>query len=286
MKSDEHLFANDPRYIEGVYNYCDRWCDRCPLAHRCRTHTSSVETEQELAEKEARNAEFWRGLESILGPTLERVEHEPPEFPEALAGGPLPPEESPQEEFERHRGTPLAAESLRYAERAHAWFASSRPLLERRQRELAEAAGTESEAAIAEAVRIADALEVIQWHLFPIHVKLMRAQPRLFERRGIDEPEELQDLEDLDDVDWEEGELFEPASIDPVQNDSNGSAKVALIAMDRSIAAWGILWESLGDESGEILALLVDLAQLRRDAEREFPNARAFIRPGFDTMGL
>jgi len=30
--------AADPPFIAGIYNYCDRWCERCPLSHRCLTH--------------------------------------------------------------------------------------------------------------------------------------------------------------------------------------------------------------------------------------------------------
>ena len=27
--------ARNPNLISGVYNYCDRWCERCPLSSRC-----------------------------------------------------------------------------------------------------------------------------------------------------------------------------------------------------------------------------------------------------------
>lgn len=30
-----HQRARDERFISGIYNYCDRWCERCPLGHRC-----------------------------------------------------------------------------------------------------------------------------------------------------------------------------------------------------------------------------------------------------------
>jgi hypothetical protein len=26
------------RYIDGISNYCDRWCEQCPLGHRCLQH--------------------------------------------------------------------------------------------------------------------------------------------------------------------------------------------------------------------------------------------------------
>jgi hypothetical protein len=27
--------ATDPRLIPGIYNYCHRWCERCPFTDRC-----------------------------------------------------------------------------------------------------------------------------------------------------------------------------------------------------------------------------------------------------------
>ena len=63
---------------------------------------------------------------------------------------------------------------------------------------------------------------------------------------------------------------------------ARGTAKIALIAMDRSISAWAGMRETLGDEADRLLDLLAQLASLRRDAEDLFPEARAFVRPGFD----
>jgi hypothetical protein len=66
------------------------------------------------------------------------------------------------------------------------------------------------------------------------------------------------------------------------QKDSDGSIKVALIGMDRSIGAWGRLKEEFPEQAGDVLPLLVHLERLRRKTEHTFPNARNFIRPGFD----
>ena len=65
--------------------------------------------------------------------------------------------------------------------------------------------------------------------------------------------------------------------------DSDGSMEIALIAMDRSIAAWSGLRIALGpDDADGILDLLAKLAAIRRETEKLFPRARAFKRPGFD----
>jgi hypothetical protein len=69
----------------------------------------------------------------------------------------------------------------------------------------------------------------------------------------------------------------------PIQNDGNGSAKVALISIERSEAAWGVIAQATGDTLP--LKLVELLRTLRQEVEREFPAAKHFIRPGFDEPG-
>ena len=47
MNSDDLLdMAGNPRFISGIYNYCDRWCERCAFTDRCLTYASSREMER------------------------------------------------------------------------------------------------------------------------------------------------------------------------------------------------------------------------------------------------
>jgi hypothetical protein len=64
--------------------------------------------------------------------------------------------------------------------------------------------------------------------------------------------------------------------------DSDGSAKVALIGIDRSIAAWRLMQLSLTERDNSIVPLILQLERLRHRLEKSFPDARGFIRPGFD----
>jgi hypothetical protein len=106
------------------------------------------------------------------------------------------------------------------------------------------------------AADIRDALEVVEWYLFFIDVKLQRA------------------VSSRVDHDREGDDGF--------PSDADGSAKVALVAIDRSIGAWARLREHFAAEADPILDLLVQLERLRRAAERDFPAARTFRRPGLD----
>ena len=106
-----------------------------------------------------------------------------------------------------------------------------------------------------EVASLTDVVEILRWYQHQIYVKLMR---------GLDADKEDETAREF-------------------PKDSDGSVKVALIAMDRSIAAWLRLKEFFPDKTDSILTMLVHLDRLRRAAEKEFPDARKFVRPGFDT---
>ena len=75
-------------------------------------------------------------------------------------------------------------------------------------------------------------------------------------------------------------EMFEAGGND----DSDGSAKIALIAIDRSLSAWRVMQSSLSEKADSIQPMLLELERLRRATEQTFPHARDFIRPGFDEV--
>ena len=110
---------------------------------------------------------------------------------------------------------------------------------------------------------LSDAVEVIRWYYYFIHVKLQRAV-----HSKLDE-----------DAESDEEMLTFP-------KDSEGTANIALIAMDRSIGAWGRLLKAFPQCETQTLEVLVHLDRLRRATEQEFPNARKFVRAGLDTISL
>jgi hypothetical protein len=104
---------------------------------------------------------------------------------------------------------------------------------------------------------LVNASEVVRWYMFQIEVKLIRAL------RGKD-----------DDRSWDEFNEF--------PKDSDGSAKVSLLGIDRSIVGWKVIHRYLTDHQKTASHMIVQLTLLRRGVEKEFPEARAFVRPGFD----
>jgi hypothetical protein len=99
-------------------------------------------------------------------------------------------------------------------------------------------------------------VDVIRWYQHQIYVKLKRAYHSIQDEK----------LEELDDF----------------PKDSDGSTKVALIGIDRSISAWGEILKFLPNQKENILGIIAHLERLRNRTEADFPDARAFVRPGFD----
>ena len=64
MTSQPH----DP--IPGIFNYCDRWCERCTMTARCGLFA----IEQDLSERKARGEEegraFWEAMNTVYGREL------------------------------------------------------------------------------------------------------------------------------------------------------------------------------------------------------------------------
>jgi hypothetical protein len=67
-----------------------------------------------------------------------------------------------------------------------------------------------------------------------------------------------------------------------IQNDWNGSAKVAILSIQRSQDAWTALGSALGDAAAASLADA--LSDLHRAVIDRFPDAMKFVRPGFDDI--
>ena len=104
---------------------------------------------------------------------------------------------------------------------------------------------------------VRDAFEIASWDCHLIAAKLHRALSG----------------QDTAEHDWSTDD-------DPIQNDWNGSAKVALISLERSIAAWNKIASTTAD--ADAAGIAERLQALRVEVERAFPNARRFVRPGFD----
>lgn len=243
MEEDQILeLAKDKRFIPGIYNYCDRWCERCSLTHRCLNFAMEQEDLEQGDAHDIRNEAFWKKINKIFAQTqklLEKVARERGiDLKEITPQGEQINLSQCQEEINNHV---IFRAAWAYSRKVDEWFHQREDLL----KEIAPFS--------LGGVELKEAFEVIRWYQHFIPPKLARALYGL----------------------WDEKE---EALID----DADGSAKIALIAIDRSLAAWSVVWHFnrfLAESISEIISLL---NLLRQAVEETFPKARSFKRPGFD----
>jgi len=251
--------ANDPNFIPGIYNYCDRWCERCPLTSRCSVFALEKEDLEDPEMRDIQNEKFWKKMGEMFQATRELVEEMAKRMGIDLDSLDLEAgieEERLKDEIAQNHECSRAAKI--YIQRVNTWFDSVTDLFKEKEDELSSQVQMDIPTVnpLGEAFSLKDAVEVIRWYQHQIYVKMMRAI-----RGKMDDEDE---------------------SFDEYPKDSDGSAKVALIGMDRSISAWGELLKQFPQQEDPILDILLHLDRQRRKAEKEFPEARAFVRPGFD----
>lgn len=278
-KADLMELAENPDFISGIYNYCDRWCERCPFTSRCFLYATE-KADPDLDDPEVHDlnsAKFWRKLESIFKQTHEMIADWAKEAGVDLEAidveDTLAEREQQRDEAKEHE---LSLSARRYAEMVQEWFKAEFAV----EQNVHDDASEKAEA-VEEDVNVADAVEVIRWYEFFIAAKIFRGL--MGRDEDIQAAADLAGAEIFPDLELDEDEEYDP-QLEAVQNDSNGSVKVALIAMDRSLSAWRALQTSLPEKADTIVPMLVQLERLRRATETAFPNARDFIRPGFDEV--
>ena len=294
--------ADNPQFISGIYNYCDRWCERCPFTSRCFLYATE-QADPDLDDPEVHdinNAKFWRKLEQIFKQTHEMIADWAREAGVDLEAIDVEETLAEREQLRNEaKGHELSLSARRYAEMVQEWFKDEFAVEQNVHNDAAPEA-------LEEDVNVTDAVDVIHWYQFFIAAKLYRGlmgREGDMERGSQPTPGSQRPSAagvGAGQLDWgtvREGaadEIFpgpEPdedeeydAELEAVQNDSNGSVKVALIAIDRSLSAWRILQTSLPEKADTIVPMLVELERLRHATEAYFPNARDFIRPGFDEV--
>ena len=77
--------------------------------------------------------------------------------------------------------------------------------------------------------------------------------------------------------------LMKPTTIPESQSDQCGSAKVAILSIDKSIVALDTILGNIPDSEKDTLNLLAKLQKIKRMMLLEFPQAMSFIRPGLDS---
>lgn len=107
---------------------------------------------------------------------------------------------------------------------------------------------------------IVEMLEILRYYLFSIAVNVHSSFHAVLDVDGYEDPEQLSDT----------------------QSYANGTAKITLILIERSILAWSYLMNA--SNAHTIRPIIERLETVKLLVEKKFPNAREFVRPGFDEI--
>jgi hypothetical protein len=216
------------------------------------------------AENNLKKALFWEKLHEIFQITMEMVLGSAEEMGIDLNDLNTTDIDVHEEELEeKTTNHHCAVASNNYYKEVSNWFEEADDLLSAKGKELNEnlQLGIDND----EGAELKDIIDIIHWYQYQIHIKI---------RRGL-----LGKFDPMGDDASPSASLWQPKDY---PKDSDGSVKVALIGIDRSIAAWGKMLSFFPEKEDETLKILVALEQLRCHTEQEFPNARAYVRAGFD----
>ncbi len=240
--------VDNPKLTPGIHNYCDRWCERCPMTAHCAVFAMEQDEASGYPSHDPENEAFWQRLKESLKTALELLREMAQE-----AGVDLDALISEENEASRARlkreveDHTLVRQAREYMQRVRKWFESE---------QLKTQLGLSDVASKPEVAELSDIEEVILWYHAFICAKITRAVRQ--EREAL------------------------PASLEDMPRDADGSAKVALLAIDRCIAAWWQMRGHFPQRKDRIMDFLVRLDRLRKATEEAFPKARSFVRPGFD----
>lgn len=260
-KEDIKELARNKDFIAGIYNYCDRWCERCPFTSRCMNFAMSREYTTDTDTTDITNEKFWQSLSEIFKVTREILEESAEEL--GIDIGAIDFEETTREENIKEKivqNHECCRAAKKYSEMVDEWFASDyNPTLRViGKQDTKNTIELEKINSSDEPVAIEEVVEIIYYYQHFIYVKLMRSI------HGI-----LGNASEL---------------TDDYPKDSDGSAKIALIAIERSTAAWMHMHQYFPSHQAQILSILAQLDRLRKRVETIFPEATHFIRPGFDEI--
>jgi len=259
MKKDL-LFAliQNPNLIPGIYNYCDGWCERCSFTSNCLNYKTMEEGVADISDQENKSDLALDHLDDMFNLSMELFNQaakdlgmELPEVNEDYD----PEIEEAKDEIIFNSQIMLQAD--KYSEMVDDWFANYETLVYVGSRSLKDLIENhDDDFVIQESKQILEAIEFIRWYQFIIPSKLFRAMKS--RNKSLESNNEF------------------------YEHDSVASAKVALIAIDKSIESWTVFMNTFSNVEDSMLPTLLLLSGVRTLVEGLFPEARDFVRPGFD----
>ncbi len=253
------MSSEKKEHIEGIYNYCDRWCEKCAYTAHCLlfTQESKIQTYEILHNGNV------SGIEEILENELDQGEDDNPDADENEIDF---PDEEFFESFEEEEDDFIEdPKEIKKTEHPinnliEEYFSKAQSLIKaidakflflNRPKELIKDPDIQ---------RVFDNFEIVLWYHTLIGAKINRALFGLHSA-GENDDDELKGIH---------------------MSDVNGSAKIGIISIKRSTEALNNLHDVLPEFSGEIEEAFILLGRILNMTDELFPGCMKFKRPGFD----
>ena len=257
-------------FIPSIFNYCDRWCERCEFVDRCRVGFEELDAEEGGFKQRTMDEamkEVGENFKKTIAMLHDMAKQHGIDLNDALKDSPenREHERAFTEKKQKAREHPLSKTTMDYSVGLHKWLRKNGGVFKSSVEAMAEKArlGIDPEKQLHNAQQLSEALELLERYSLPVASKSDRAI--MGRGDGVDEYEE--ELGGADQTDW------------------NGSAKVAIMLVERSLAAWEIVFDLVPSVVDDLLPTVSKLKKAHARLEKEFPNAQKFVRPGFDAQG-
>ncbi len=241
---------NENNFIPSIYNYCDRWCERCDYTGQCRLFSVELNRKEKWPEG---NNDITKELHKSFAETIKMIEEYSEKFGIDI---------SPRKEIEEvEKKGPLAAQvsfiTAKYFQESSAYLRKLKAEIKSSGKENAELAEIiPQNKGMNELLEILECYEIIQWYHTMLPVKLNRA---------------VSSSETIPDSEAEEVEFS--------KRDRDGSAYVAYRSSIKSMAALGRIHSWTNTLKEETLNLIIDTGRIKNLIEKEFPGALTFFWP-------
>jgi len=234
--------------IPGIYNYCDRWCEKCTHTKHCRIyrmeHQDDIKNET-THELDLSTEDFWKKLSDVFEKTIDLIHEHADEI-----GIDISKIKLENIEIKEHIKSDLEMLAGHYSKKTGILI--KKYLKKDLSREALDRIPLEKHGIVL------DSMAVIEHYSDFISVKMMRAFTSLELEQDLNEEHEYE------------------------LNDHLGTAKICIISIERSLKAFSMIYDQLPELQDDLIDFMVILSQLKEGMLDAFPTAMDFIRPGLD----
>jgi hypothetical protein len=218
------------------------------MTHRCEVYSDLGGLTLNLKESDVENKNFWDELSALFGTLVAKTREKATE----LGNVPSYSDNQIHPAVTTTGASPetgLTQALLDYGKQVNEWF-------ELNFDKITEGLSTVTVSPNNDPEFFNEVMDVIHWYQYFIGIKYKQANSQ-------------REPGDIYDIDYQ-----------------TGTRKVALIAIDRSVAAWSIIFHELPEFEDEILQFLVILSKARQEILLRHPETMNFSRPGFDDIAV